>query len=175
MEWLLFLENNIKSYPMILLKLTLLVTQVANNASNAIMISLLATLGFTFFSVVVSSIYKKNFIEPVLIGRMIHNHLKDSPTWLNVFLGAVIHFFTGYIFTEIHLFLYQILTPAWYNGLFLGLANGLIAVVIWYALIKIYKNVLNSQVTEYLVQLLVGHVIFALIVLYMFAPPSLGG
>ena len=148
--------------------------QVANNMSNAILISLLATLGFTLFSMVLSSIYHKNFIEPVLLGKMIHHHLKDSPTWVNNFFGTVIHFFAGYIFTEIHLFLYQILTPAWYNGLFLGLANGVIAVVVWYVLIRIYKDVLTTHLSQYLMQLVIGHIIFALIVVHMYAPPSLG-
>lgn len=159
---------------MTIINATLLVAQVSNNIFNAVLISLLATLGFTFFSMAVSSIYKKNFIEPLLLGKIIHHHLKDSPTWLNVVLGTIIHFFTGYIFAEAHLFLYRILTPAWYNGLFLGLLNGIIAVGVWYALIRIYNNVLRTHVTEYLVQLIVGHVIFALIVVYMFAPPSLG-
>ncbi|HET8828274.1 MAG TPA: hypothetical protein VFM79_02985, partial [Pelobium sp.] len=73
---------------MILLN-TLLITQVANNISNAVLISTLATLGFTFFSMVISSVYKKNFIEPALLGKVIGHHLKDSPSWLNITLGSI--------------------------------------------------------------------------------------
>jgi hypothetical protein len=147
--------------------------EVANNISNAILISLLATFGFTFFSVVISSIYKKNFIEPVLLSKVINYHLKDSPTWLNLVLGTIIHFFMGYLFAEAHLFLYRILTPAWYNALFLGLANGILGALVWYAVIRIYRKVLTVHVSQYLIQLVIGHIIFALIIVYMYAPPHL--
>jgi len=147
--------------------------EVANNTSNAILISLLATLGFTFFSVVVSSVYKKNFIEPVLLAKIINHHLKDSPTWLNLLLGTIIHFFAGYLFAEVHLFLYRILTPAWYNALFLGLVNGIFGALVWYAVLRIYRKVLTVHVSYYLVQLIIGHIIFALIIVYMYAPPHL--
>ncbi len=150
-----------------------LMASVANTASNAILISLLATLGFTFFSMVVSTIYKKNFVEPILLGKIINYHLKDGPTWLNVTLGAIIHFFVGYLFTEIHLFLYQILTPAWYNAIFLGLANGIFGAFVWYITIRVYQKVLKVHISEYLIQLVIGHVIFGLIIVYMYAPPHL--
>ncbi|HTN22128.1 MAG TPA: hypothetical protein VL125_16745 [Pelobium sp.] len=158
---------------MALINSVLLVAEVANNTSNAILISLLATLGFTFFSVVISSIYKKNFIEPVLLSKVINYHLKDSPTWLNRVLGTTIHFFMGYLFAEAHLFLYRILTPAWYNALFLGLANGILGALVWYAVIRIYRKVLTVNVSQYLIQLVIGHIIFALIIVYMYAPPHL--
>lgn len=155
---------------MILLN-TLLIAQVENNISNAVLISLLATLGFTAFSVVLSSIYKKNFVEPSLLGKVIGHHLKDSPSWLNIILGSIIHFFVGYLFTETHLFLYQIYTPIWYNALFFGIINGLIGAFVWYITIKLYPTVLKVNVTQYLTQLVIGHVIFGLIIIYMYAPP----
>lgn len=152
---------------------TILMAQVANNTSNAILISLLATLGFTFFSMIVSTIYKKNFVEPVLLGKVIHHHLKDSPTWLNIVLGTIIHFLVGYLFVEIHLFLYRIFTPAWYNGLFFGLVNGVFGAFVWYITIRLYREVLSVHISQYLIQLIIGHIIFGLIIVYMYAPPHL--
>ena len=152
---------------------TILVASIANTASNAILISLLATLAFTFFSMVVSTVYKKNFVEPVLLGKVINFYLKDSPTWLNVMLGAIVHFFVGYLFTEVHLYLYQILTPVWYNAIFLGLANGFFGAFVWYITILTYQEVLKVHIYEYLVQLIIGHIIFGLVILYMYAPPFL--
>lgn len=157
--------------PMLFVNSTILVASVANTTSNAILISLLATLAFTFFSMVVSTVYKKNFIEPILLGKVINYYIKDSPTWLSIMLGAVVHFFVGYLFTEVHLYLYQILTPAWYNGIFLGLANGLVGAFVWYITIRIYREVLKVHIYQYLIQLIVGHIIFGLIIVYMYAPP----
>ena len=147
--------------------------EVANNMSNAILISLLATLGFTFFSVAISSVYKKNFVEPVLLAKIINHHLKDSPTWLNLLLGTVIHFFIGYLFAEVHLFLYRILTPIWYNALFLGFINGIFGAFVWYLVIRLYQKILTVHISQYLIQLVIGHIIFALIIVYMYAPPHL--
>lgn len=158
---------------MALLNSIVLMASVANNTSNAILISFLSTLGFTFFSMVVSTIYKKNFVEPVLLGKIINHYLKDAPSWLNVFLGLIVHFFVGYLFTEIHLYLYRILTPAWYNALFLGIANGVFGAFVWYIVIRIYRKILTVHISQYLIQLVIGHVIFALIVVYMYAPPHL--
>lgn len=146
---------------------------VANNTLNAILISLLATLAFTFFSMVVSSIYKKNFVEPVLLGKIINYYIEDAPSWLNVSLGVIIHFFVGYLFTEIHLYLYRILTPAWYNALFLGIANGIFGAFVWYIVIRIYCKILTVHLSQYLIQLVFGHIIFARIIVYMYAPPHL--
>lgn len=159
---------------MYLLNSLLFVASVDHNTANAVLISLLATLGFTAFSMIVSSVLKKNFIEPVLLGKIIGYYLKDSPGWLNVILGTVVHFFAGYIFVAIHLFLYQIYTPIWYNALFFGVVNGVFGAVIWYVAIMLYQHILNVHISQYLTQLIVGHVIFAFIILYMFAPPHFG-
>lgn len=159
---------------MSLLSSLLLVVSVDNNTANAVLISLLATLGFTVFSVIVSSVLKKNFIEPVLLGKIIGYYLKDSPRWLNVILGTVVHFFVGYLFVAIHLFLYQIYTPIWYNALFFGVINGVFGAFIWYFTIKLYQHILSVHLSQYLMQLIIGHVIFAIIVVYMFAPPHIG-
>lgn len=152
----------------------LLMAEVSNNSSNALLISLLATMAFTFFSILVSSLARKNFVEPVLLGKIIGHYLKDAPTWLNVTLGTIIHFFTGYIFAEAHLWFYRILTPAWYNGIFLGLANGILGALIWYAVIRVYKNFMEVHVANYLLQLILGHIIFGLVIVMMYAPPALG-
>lgn len=156
--------------PMALVNAVLLMAEVANNTSNAILISLLATLGFTFFSIVASTVYKKNFVEPVLLAKIISYHLKDSPNWLSLFLGTVVHFFMGYLFAEVHLFLYRLFTPVWYNALFFGFANGIFGALVWYVVIQVYQKVLAVHVSYYLVQLIIGHIVFALIILYMYAP-----
>lgn len=145
---------------------------VANNVSNAIIISLLATLAFTFFSMLISTVLKKNFIEPVLLGKIINYHLKDSPKWLDNTLGMLVHLFVGYLFTEVHLFLYRVFTPAWYNAILFGVINGVFGALIWYITIKIYAQVLKTQVSQYLIQLIVGHILFALFIVYMYAPPQ---
>ncbi|HET8828664.1 MAG TPA: hypothetical protein VFM79_04950, partial [Pelobium sp.] len=121
----------------------------------------------------ISSVYKKNFVEPALLGKVIGHHLKDSPSWLNITLGSTVHFFVGYLFTEIHLFLYQIYTPNWYNALFFGVINGLFGASVWYLTIKLYPKVLTVHISQYLTQLVIGHVIFAIIIVYMYAPPHL--
>ena len=135
-----------------------------------ILISILATMAMTFFSMIVSNSYKKNFKEYSLLAKIINHHLKDSPTWLNLTLGVIVHFFVGYLFTLIHLYYYQILIPAWYNAIFLGLINGIIGAIVWYIVIKIYAEILNVSVIHYLIQLVIAHVIFAIIILYMYSP-----
>lgn len=135
-----------------------------------LLISVLATMVLTFFSLVVSYSYNRNFIEPSLLSKIVSYHLNDAPSWLNLTLGTVLHFVVGYLFTVIHLYLYQLYTPIWYNGIFFGLVNGLLGAVIWYLTIKIYNQVLQVEVKTYLIQLVIAHILFGLTIVWMYHP-----
>ncbi|MFC5283875.1 hypothetical protein [Pedobacter alpinus] len=145
----------------------------ANNLINSswqpVFIAVLSTLALTVFSMVLST-KKRNFVEPSHLAKIFNYHLKDSPSWLNIILGVILHFIVGYLFTLIHLYYYQLLKPIWYNGLFLGLANGLLGALVWYVVIKIYNDVLTVDVKLYLLQLVIAHIIFGLVILYMYKP-----
>ena len=137
---------------------------------ETLIISILATMAFTFFSILMSYQYRSNFNEPSLLGKVIGFHLKDAPQWLNLTLGIIVHFVVGFLFTAIHLFLYRLLTPVWYNAVFLGFLNGLVAAAIWYTVIKIYHDVIYPKLPAYLIQLVLGHLIFGLVIVFMYLP-----
>lgn len=73
-------------------------------------------------------------------------------------------------FTLIHLYYYQLLTPIWYNGFFLGLINGIVGAVVWLIVIKIYRDILTVDIKMYLFQLVIAHILFGLVILYMYKP-----
>jgi hypothetical protein len=138
---------------------------------ECLLISFMATLAMTLFSSIYSYSSKKNFLEPSLLAKIINYHLKDSPKWLNLVIGYFLHFLVGILFTAVHVYLYLLYTPVWYNAVFFGIVNGIIGALVWYMVIKIYQQVLHVAVLEYLFQLILAHIVFALTILYMYILP----
>jgi hypothetical protein len=141
--------------------------------SECFFISILATLAMTFFSILMTYFYKKEFREPNLIAKILEHHIEDSPQWLSTTSGYFIHFLVGFIFTSIQLYLYLLIAPTWYNAIILGILNGIIGCIIWYFTIIVYSDVLTVKVGEFLYQLIFAHIIFSLVIMLMYILPRL--
>ncbi|OAQ39746.1 hypothetical protein A5893_09195 [Pedobacter psychrophilus] len=136
-------------------------------------IAILATLAMTIFSILMTNVYKKEFREPNLIGKIVEHHIKDSPKWLSITSGYIIHFVVGFIFTSIQLYLYLLIAPVWYNAILLGIINGIVGCIIWYFTIMIYSDVLFVKVGSFLYQLMFAHIIFSIVIMLMYILPRL--
>lgn len=136
-------------------------------------IAIVATLAMTFFSILMTYFNEKEFREANLIAKIFDHHIKDSPKWLSITSGYIIHFIVGFVFTSIHLYLYLLIAPIWYNAIFLGIINGIISYIVWYITIIIYNDVLFVKVGNFLYQIIFAHIIFAMVIMLMYVLPRL--
>ncbi|MBK0384396.1 hypothetical protein I5M32_15620 [Pedobacter sp. SD-b] len=140
---------------------------------ECLIIAILATLAMSVFSILMANLYKKEFREPNLLAKLFEHHLKDSPRWLSITSGYIIHFLVGFVFTSVQLYVYLLIAPVWYNAIILGIINGIIACIIWYITILVYSDVLFIKVGNFLYQLIFAHIIFSMVIMLMYILPRL--
>ncbi|WP_114783036.1 DUF6789 family protein [Botryobacter ruber] len=85
-------------------------------------------------------------------------------------VGTIAHFVAGIVFAIGYLALWnsEVGAPTASWGVFLGFANGILAMIIWYFFFMIHTNPPYISLKSYLVTLIFAHIIFGFVVSYVF-------
>ncbi|SHI73260.1 hypothetical protein SAMN04488096_10426 [Mesonia phycicola] len=123
--------------------------------------SVIATLCMSAFSYLYSNIINQNFKEPQLLNILIQRLSLVNFT-KQIFIGWLLHLFTGVIFMVGLYFLWQnYIVPNWFNTLLLGVVLGLIGALIWKITFSLHPNPPNINLSHYIIHLILAHVVFS--------------
>ncbi len=134
--------------------------------------SVVATTVMTIFSHVVSKIRNREFNEAQLLNKFIDNTKclpevnNENAVW-----GWVIHYFIGMI---VAIWIYSVFllfdwpVTVWLGGI-LGFIAGMVGAVGWLGLFAFHSNAPETDVKEFLIQLLMAHCIFGAVVVAILA------
>ncbi len=135
------------------------------NIQRNISSSLLATSIMTIFSDAVSAVTHKEFNEPVLLGDLIRRLGIGIPKQPSRAIGWVAHYGVGLAFTAAYELLWKktTLRPTLMNGMWIGLASGIIGGYAWKKALDLHPNPPRIDMREHYAQLVPAHVVFALV------------
>lgn len=130
----------------------------------AILLSgIVATTTMTIFSHLVSQIRNREFNEAQLLNKFIDNTkgLPEIPNE-NALLGWFLHYGIGIVFAAwmYCLFISSEWQPTLWLGAVLGLIAGMVGAVGWLSLFAFHPNAPETDLKEFLIQLLMAHCIF---------------
>ncbi|MGY8914849.1 MAG: hypothetical protein ACKVJF_07165 [Flavobacteriales bacterium] len=122
-----------------------------------------ATSTMTLFSQLVSKFRNNEFNEAKLLSKFIVR-TKSIPKLhkYNTFWGWIIHYAIGVMIAAAMYFVFwnfNLDTTAIYGGLF-GLIAGFMGAIGWLGLFTFHSNPPHTDVKEFLIQLVVAHIIF---------------
>jgi hypothetical protein len=132
------------------------------------------TLLMTVFMKVISIIGNINFEIPRILGSVITMETKPSgrasTSFLSLATGYTAHFITGILFALIYcqLWLRGIGAPEFGYALLFGTVNGLLAVGIWYGILKLHPLAPAVPANSYLFFLFISHLVFAVSMAFTF-------
>lgn len=120
----------------------------------------IGTTCMTLFSIITSEKKKRQFREYEILTML----LKEFPVSKSnrVALGWIAHYLTGIAFNVANQKLLKLLKtkPTLLNGILLGVANGIIGIVIWKTIFKIHPSPPAISLNRYLPHLMLAHLIF---------------
>ncbi|WP_378187068.1 hypothetical protein ACE939_01810 [Aquimarina sp. W85] len=131
-----------------------------------IIVAPIATLMMTAFSYLASYIRKRQFKEPELLTILMHRHFKiNSDKRTTNLPGWVLHFLLGYLFLFIYdsCFVYTSIEPSLGWSFIVGIGMGILGIIGWQIIFAINPNPPKVTFHEFYIQLVIAHVIFALI------------
>ena len=131
-----------------------------------IIVAPIATLSMTAFSYFASYIRKRQFKEPRLLTLLIYRPSnKAAEKRNNNFVGWVIHFMLGYFFLFLYDsgFFYTPIEPSLIWSLVFGVALGILGIIGWQIMFALHPDPPPTTIHEFYIQLLIAHVIFALV------------
>jgi hypothetical protein len=130
--------------------------------------SIVATMGMTLFSYILSLILKEKFLETEILNQLIFPNNKEARK--NHPAGYVIHFTTGTFFASIYRKLWDSthLQPNLSTGATMGFINGLAGISVWHVILRLHSNPPDVNFKRFYLQLLFAHIIFGLINSFMF-------
>src|SRR5690554_5121154 len=122
--------------------------------------AMIATSGMTFFSYILSRIYREKFLETVLLNQLIFPTQKAEKK--HHLAGIGIHYAVGYIFSLIYSRLWRrnSVPSGPVSGLVLGFLNGLAGIAGWHSVLTVHPNPPNIKPGKYYLQLLAAHMVF---------------
>ncbi|WP_339715728.1 DUF6789 family protein [uncultured Kriegella sp.] len=137
---------------------------MGSTAIYAILLAgILATTTMTLFSYLVSQIRNREFNEAQLLNKFIDNTkcLPEIPNE-NSLWGWFLHYGIGIFFTVwmYCLFITFEWQPSIWLGAVLGLIAGMVGAVGWLSLFAFHPNAPETDLKEFLIQLLMAHCIF---------------
>jgi hypothetical protein len=117
----------------------------------------------TLFSYLVSLAADKNFSEPEHLGTMIHRFMPGKSKKATQLAGWGMHYAVGLLFVLAYreLWLTGKIKKTIANGLILGLLSGALAVLAWKATLKAHPAPPWMDFTQFYIQLVPAHVVFA--------------
>lgn len=122
--------------------------------------AVVATSGMTFFSYILSRIFKEKFLETTLLNQLMFP-LQNEDKKHHV-AGVGVHYSVGYFFSVIYNWLWNrtSLPAGIATGSILGFINGLAGIIGWNMVFRIHPNPPVIRPVKYYLQLLAAHVVF---------------
>ncbi|CAH8283470.1 hypothetical protein EV196_102420 [Mariniflexile fucanivorans] len=119
----------------------------------------------TLFSIIASHLFNKEYREPIILSKIIStNNIKEKETGIDLFAGWIIHYFIGAIFIVFYFVLWhnfeQLKSVFW--NIIVGLLFGIIGVVGWNLIFKIFPKLHDFDFKGFCIQLLPAHVFLCL-------------
>lgn len=129
-----------------------------------------ATNLMTTFSYLMAGHYNTLFLEPVALNNILRKLKLCIPGKYEKFSGWAAHYLIGLAIVAIYEFIwcFTIIKFGWISGLLLGFATGLLAILAWQQIFKLPSREKHVATTEYYIQLVLAHLIFALAVVAAF-------
>lgn len=138
--------------------------------SEIITAGILATLGMTAFSYLVSFFSKSKFEEPQLLNILIRRYHKTTTAICREhIIGWTIHFLIGMLFVGVFKILQDLSVVALTieSGVIFGFSGGILGVVFWWFLLSVHPNPPQINKTVYFIQLVIAHIIFGICLIYL--------
>jgi hypothetical protein len=141
---------------------------------NLLISGLIATSVMTLLMYLGGIISGKNLAVIHILGSMITFNTKVgggvSKSFLSFITGFVLHFLVGIFYAFIYAWLWSINIgkPNFINSIIFGSISGIIAIIGWNIFIKIHPKPPAIPIREYMVALFFTHIIFAVILFYIY-------
>lgn len=140
----------------------------------AVLAGIAATAAMTAFLYLLSLITHRVMKVIKILGTMIMNRTQPDGSLSDAVstkvIGTIAHYAVGVFLAILYLALWGagvgMLTASW--GAFLGFANGILAMVVWYFFFMMHPKPPLLQLKTYLITLIFAHVIFGFFVTYTF-------
>ncbi|MDB5005146.1 MAG: hypothetical protein JWQ34_3371 [Mucilaginibacter sp.] len=134
-----------------------------NKAANTLLSATAGTTMMTLFSYLVSMAADKNFSEPEHLGTMIHRMMPGNSKRATQLAGWGAHYAVGWLFVLVYRELWKTgkIKKTVANGFILGALSGTLAVLVWKATLKAHPAPPWIDFTNYYIQLVPAHIVFA--------------
>jgi hypothetical protein len=134
-----------------------------NKAAHTLLSATAGTTMMTLFSYLVSMAADKNFSEPEHLGTLMHRLVPGSSKKLTQVAGWGAHYAVGLLFVLAYQELWKTgkIKKSIKNGLVLGALSGALAVLVWKATLKAHPAPPWIDFTNYYIQLVPAHIVFA--------------
>jgi hypothetical protein len=134
-----------------------------NKSANTLLSATAGTTMMTLFSYLISLAADKNFSEPEHLGTMIHRLSPGTSKKQSQVAGWGAHYAVGLLFVLVYRELWQSgkIKKNLRNGIILGALSGALAVGVWKATLKMHPAPPWIDFTNYYVQLVPAHIVFA--------------
>jgi hypothetical protein len=130
---------------------------------DIIAIGILATIGMTLFSYLISFLFGKNAKEPQLLNILV-SRIGVGPKDLNRehVIGWAIHFIIGLLFTVLYFLALDLkwLNSGFTDGILYGLIAGIIGILGWKFFEVLHPDPPSSLRLLFYIQLIPAHIIF---------------
>jgi hypothetical protein len=134
-----------------------------NKAAHTVLSATAGTTMMTLFSYLVSMAADKNFSEPEHLGTMIHRFMPGNSKRATQLAGWGAHYAVGWLFVWVYRELWKTgkIKKTVANGFILGALSGALAVLVWKATLKAHPAPPWIDFTNYYIQLVPAHIVFA--------------
>jgi hypothetical protein len=134
-----------------------------NKSANILLSATAGTTMMTLFSYLVSLVADKNFSEPEHLGTMIHQLLPGTSKKQSQVAGWGAHYAVGLLFVLVYRELWEggKIKKNLRNSIILGALSGALAVGVWKATLKTHPAPPWIDFTNYYIQLVPAHIVFA--------------
>lgn len=126
--------------------------------------SMVGTTSMTVFSYWVSVSENKKFREPVVLGQLLNRLSRNIsyPTALKI--GWLLHYAVGALFVRFYHILWKRkkIKPSVLTGSYIGLASGIVGVVVWKTVFIVHPNPPQKKLLNFFGHLMLAHVVFGI-------------
>jgi len=132
-------------------------------AANTVISATAGTTMMTLFSYLVSLATDKNFSEPEHLGTMMHRLIPGTSKKETQLAGWGAHYAVGLLFVLAYRELWKTgkIKKTIVNGVILGALSGALAVLVWKGTMKAHPAPPWIDFTNYYIQLVPAHIVFA--------------
>lgn len=122
----------------------------------------------TIFLYLIGRLTRNNFNILYLLGMVILP--KTSRSTFSIYsTGTFLHYLTGILYSFLFYFIWTLGVgkPDFWNSILWGIITGIIAMVVWYFLLR-YNKRLNTPVNAFIFSNFIAHIVFSLVVFHVY-------